>query len=503
MNGKIELGDDTDFRIMQLSDKAKVKSLSKAETDEAYTLLKKRGIDVRGNILKEDTAITSQFKRKDIASIKRNMTPEQAKKFVESIFGDSVEARSLRSAFFGDVDGMYSPAKAWRKAMVEYKVINGLTDRRVVFHEVFHAFLEKNLSTEEYNTLIENTMNNPLLQASIATQNASYETKREKAEEWLADDFARYVDSVMGNETAVYEKTNKTLYGKLLEAIRTFVRKAIGAQKIYSDILSRVDVGMFKEELTETGEMILQSSGVMEDMKNAREIIKDIPMSELIGKWRGYMQGGKSSLSGVFDRVLAMATPHAPAIEQELSNTNRVAFLENVKARLKIDFDVYLVDTIIAGVKNDAVTGTKDIEAWGITLDNSIAIVKDAVKNTDKHEVVHLVLANAENIPVMKKHGITKESVFSAQAKREGKIYENLKLSERIEIEEHVAEGYETYKGGKQYTGILGTFYRLLKQGMDAIETLLGNVDEVQRFYDILETETAGMMLLAHILLTN
>jgi len=434
----------------------------------------------------------AKFKKKDLSSIKRNMTPDQAKKFVQSVFGDSVDARSLRGAFFGETDGMYSPAKVWRKAMVEYKVINGLTDRRIVFHEVFHAFLEKNLSKEEYNALIEKTMNSPLLQASLNTQFPSYETKREKAEEWLADDFARYVDSVMGNETAVYEKTNKTLYKKLLEVIRTFVRNAIGAQKIYSDILSRVDMDMFKDELAETGEMILRSSGVMDEMKNAREIIKDIPMSELIGKWNGYIQSGKSSLSGIFDRVLAMATPQAVAVEQEMQNTNRVDFLEDVKTRLKIDFDVYLVDTIIAGVKNDAVTGVKNVEAWGITLDNSIAIVKDAVKNTDKHEVVHLVLANAENIPVMREHGITKEKILTAQATSEGKTYKDLTLSERVEIEERVAEGYEAYKGGKQYAGIVGTFYRLLKQGMDAVQTLLGHVDEVQRFYDILETETAG-----------
>jgi len=434
----------------------------------------------------------AKFKKKDLSSIKRNMTPDQAKKFVQSVFGDSVDARSLRGAFFGETDGMYSPAKVWRKAMVEYKVINGLTDRRIVFHEVFHAFLEKNLSKEEYNALIEKTMNSPLLQASLNTQFPSYETKREKAEEWLADDFARYVDSVMGNETAVYEKTNKTLYKKLLEVIRTFVRNAIGAQKIYSDILSRVDMDMFKDELAETGEMILRSSGVMDEMKNAREIIKDIPMSELIGKWNGYIQSGKSSLSGIFDRVLAMAIPQAVAVEQEMQNTNRVDFLEDVKTRLKIDFDVYLVDTIIAGVKNDAVTGVKNVEAWGITLDNSIAIVKDAVKNTDKHEVVHLVLANAENIPVMREHGITKEKILTAQATSEGKTYKDLTLSERVEIEERVAEGYEAYKGGKQYAGIVGTFYRLLKQGMDAVQTLLGHVDEVQRFYDILETETAG-----------
>ena len=450
------------------------------------TLSKSQPIDIWNE------AHDAKFKKKDLSSIKRNMTPDQAKKFVQSVFGDSVDARSLRGAFFGETDGMYSPAKVWRKAMVEYKVINGLTDRRIVFHEVFHAFLEKNLSKEEYNALIEKTMNSPLLQASLNTQFPSYETKREKAEEWLADDFARYVDSVMGNETAVYEKTNKTLYKKLLEVIRTFVRNAIGAQKIYSDILSRVDMDMFKDELAETGEMILRSSGVMDEMKNAREIIKDIPMSELIGKWNGYIQSGKSSLSGIFDRVLAMATPQAVAVEQEMQNTNRVDFLEDVKTRLKIDFDVYLVDTIIAGVKNDAVTGVKNVEAWGITLDNSIAIVKDAVKNTDKHEVVHLVLANAENIPVMREHGITKEKILTAQATSEGKTYKDLTLSERVEIEERVAEGYEAYKGGKQYAGIVGTFYRLLKQGMDAVQTLLGHVDEVQRFYDILETETAG-----------
>lgn len=46
VNGKLHLGDDVDFRLMQLQDKVKVKGLSTADIQEALPLLKKKKIDI-------------------------------------------------------------------------------------------------------------------------------------------------------------------------------------------------------------------------------------------------------------------------------------------------------------------------------------------------------------------------------------------------------------------------------------------------------------------------
>ena len=109
-------------------------------------------------------------------------------------------------------------------------------------------------------------------------------------------------------------------------------------------------------------------------------------------------------------------------------------------------------------------------------------------KNTDRHEVVHLTLDNAKNIKLLRDNNITKENVLEAQAIKEGKIYSELSDSEIIQLEENVADGFETYnKNENSAKGIIKRFYKVFNKLIAGLKRFLNQTDAVDDFYDILQ----------------
>ena len=163
-------------------------------------------------------------------------------------------------------------------------------------------------------------------------------------------------------------------------------------------------------------------------------------------------------------------------------------FLNDIKKRLKIDFDVQFVDNILVNKLNK----NEYLQAFGVTLDNTIVIAKD-VKNTTvpHHEIVHLTLSNMNKIDAFK--GLTADEVLFAKAEELGITY-NKKT--RNYIEEKLAQDFETYvaKGSKPKGKIRAFFDKLLellKKFVMLLKADRGGI--IKDYYDVLLTgESVG-----------
>src|SRR3990167_7008982 len=171
----------------------------------------------------------------------------------------------------------------------------------------------------------------------------------------------------------------------------------------------------------------------------------------------------------------------------------RSAFLSDIRNRWNLSFDVVYADVILAGIKENAITKNQDnIEALGLYSDNTIALVKDAVENTDRHEVVHLTVANAHRIPIMVNNGITREKLLRAQAMQSGwSFFELDKMNaQQIEkVEEDLAKNFESYRQNTyEAKGIIRKFYALLKKLYGSFKNFIkGYPDIIKDYYDLLE----------------
>ena len=273
------------------------------------------------------------------------------------------------------------------------------------------------------------------------------------------------------------------------------------------------EIQMVKEKMAKIFEEIeveTSPSSAMFSLKDNLKLNKEqfdaqaeiIAIASDMSKGHLTQEEGTAKISEVWNKVQETLTDEQKAIlstEQFFSlkregidstqKENRFSFLEDIKKRWKIDFDVYFVDTILAGIKTDAMKQKSIIEAWGAYSDNSIAIVNNALENTDRHEVVHLTLDNARRIPIMVENGITRDAVLRAQAEEMGKDYDKMTITEKRDIEETVAENFEQYKENK-YTpkGLLEKFFILLKKLLSQIKNLVNKDNTIVRdYYDLLD----------------
>jgi hypothetical protein len=158
-------------------------------------------------------------------------------------------------------------------------------------------------------------------------------------------------------------------------------------------------------------------------------------------------------------------------------------YLDDIKDRLKIDFDVHFVDNILVEQIDQYVY----TQAYGVTVDNTIAIAKD-VKDTTvpHHEVVHLTLANMGKIDAFK--GLTADEVLLAKAEELGIA---LNSKNRNFIEEQIAVDFENYvaKKSKPVGKIKAFFDRLIELLQGLVRVLKADRGSViLDYYDILLT---------------
>lgn len=167
-----------------------------------------------------------------------DVSEEQGRAIIESLF-DPSEVKFLTKkndllVFRGDTQawGAYTPSRMWQHPMIKVVANRGMVQSKVLYHEAFHAYMDNFVEPEERERILESVRKNPVLWLMLKRYPAAY-SKEEIAEEWLANDFARYV---AGQQSA---SENKGFYEKILEKIREWVRKITGAQLVYDAILQK------------------------------------------------------------------------------------------------------------------------------------------------------------------------------------------------------------------------------------------------------------------------
>lgn len=163
-------------------------------------------------------------------------------------------------------------------------------------------------------------------------------------------------------------------------------------------------------------------------------------------------------------------------------------YLSDLKNRLKLDFDVVFVDTILAGKEQNVFDKKlfENVEAHGVTGDNTIALARDMAKGTAQHETVHLTLANIEKISAFKKEGLTRKNILTAKATQMGVEFTEKTASR---IEEQLAVDFEKYvEKNTGQSGIINKFFGILKKMIVRFARAIAgtNGDIVKNYYDTL-----------------
>ncbi|MCK5023564.1 MAG: hypothetical protein KAS04_05300, partial [Candidatus Aenigmarchaeota archaeon] len=199
---------------------------------------------------------------------------------------------------------------------------------------------------------------------------------------------------------------------------------------------------------------------------------------------------------------------------EEYGRKEVVTFLDDFKKRLKVDFAVHFVDSIIAGKSVDFYKKAKILTAYGVTVGDAIAFANKLAIYTAEHEVVHLTLDNLHKIQAF--HGMSREQILMTQsekmrneaaqlrekAKETTNKEEALELEERAKkldleyntknagkIEEQLALDFEAYMKDKHAPkGIVRRFFVLLKKQLldfaKLIKITKGNV--IRNYFDVL-----------------
>lgn len=129
--------------------------------------------------------------------------------------------------------GRYTPERAFKNPLIEAVQKDGKISSHTLYHEAFHHFFKNFLSEDEQKELIKNVKRNPLSiaeRSKAAIRSRSYKTADVRAEEFLANDFAKW----MREKTGI--KENTTLYEKIKAKVQQFVRKITGLKDVYEKI---------------------------------------------------------------------------------------------------------------------------------------------------------------------------------------------------------------------------------------------------------------------------
>lgn len=171
-----------------------------------------------------------------------NLTVEEARSAINSlftpeevnIFFDKTLLQDTKNLGYYSPSGIMPSSGLRRNAVIRLYETGGKVSDRVVYHEAFHAYFNEFVTKAERDAIIKAVKNNPLTAARGLYSKEAYPTAEARAEEWLADDFARYV---RGPEK--YKGMFRDLWERLLNKIRDLIRRASKADQVYRDILNK------------------------------------------------------------------------------------------------------------------------------------------------------------------------------------------------------------------------------------------------------------------------
>lgn len=159
---------------------------------------------------------------------------DEAKNILRSYFGED-ELRFLFSSDLigGKASGVFN-MNGLGRPFIEVVQKNGKVESSTLYHEAFHAYFNLFVPEEERTKLVAEIKKNKATAPARAMYSKEYKTDEIVAEEWLADDFARWI------KDQKQENTNKGFYQRMLDKIRSWIRKTSLAEKVYQDIVNKV-----------------------------------------------------------------------------------------------------------------------------------------------------------------------------------------------------------------------------------------------------------------------
>lgn len=329
--------------------------------------------------------------------------------------------------------------------------------------------------------------------------------------QWYKDrvPFEEAIEKAKGGEydyrgnTKVFTYTEGELYRHIAEVYRKTVKQEVdfwheetnyykGSKHFGGDYWSRPE-----ELLARAGQAYIEDKLAEKGMKNNYLTRSTVSETEGDSLSKVYPQGEeRKHFNTLFDNLFAELRRKFPRTEAKFKSDAEVsteygvseaaAYLNDVKTRLNLDFDVHFVDAILIGKPlNPSNRYWGRIEASGVTADNTIALARAMSKNTAEHEVVHLTLANLDKIPTFKKEGITREAVMKAKAAQMGVEL----TANELKVEEQLADDFEAYMDNKREPkGIIRKFFALLRKALIKFARAVGitNGDILTDYYEIL-----------------
>lgn len=118
-------------------------------------------------------------------------------------------------------------------ALVKVVQSGGKIPSVVLYHESFHAYFNAFITEEQRTKLIQDVIKNHSSDL-VKYENKVYSTIEKRAEEWLADDFAKYV-----RDKDSYNGAYRSVWQRFLDKVLSLVKKVDAFNGLYEDILTK------------------------------------------------------------------------------------------------------------------------------------------------------------------------------------------------------------------------------------------------------------------------
>lgn len=159
-----------------------------------------------------------------------------------------------------EAHGRYIPADGLHNPIIELVMSNGMVQSKTLYHEAFHAYLDHFVSPSDKAALFERTQAHMLTLPGRTALRVDGYGHDEVAEEWLTHDLEKYVAD------KGHFEGNTGFYKSVVNTVRGWVRKLVGAQRVYDDFLAGKRVGPKRTTVTN------RMDGILHVRKNALSV---------------------------------------------------------------------------------------------------------------------------------------------------------------------------------------------------------------------------------------
>lgn len=222
-----------------------VREMTKEEVNQKREELRKKHVQYKlGKMRTDPTEIATVRKNAQYLirtakeeGVEFDVTVDQAMKLLHTLFTEE----EVKFAFTNSEEIVHPAGTAWgymesttphMQALIRVVSVDGMVQSKVIYHEAFHRYMLDMIDPQEKAQILEKVNKSVLTKLDRKKLKEVGYSDEKIAEEWLADDFARYVAKTQHN------KEFTSFYERLLDFIRSVIRRIIGAQKVYDDIIS-------------------------------------------------------------------------------------------------------------------------------------------------------------------------------------------------------------------------------------------------------------------------